>query len=217
MSWAAAIGATTAAIGIAAGLIQSSNQKKKAQRELDRLNKSKVPETIPEEVIKNQELAKIRASTGLPSEQYNLAMKNINRQQQRSLRGASDRKMGLGLVSTLNDNANTAIGNLDSQNAIARLKNEKVLMDVNNQVANWKKGIFDRDVRQVWERNYDYNMGLLGQANQNKANAINSGISLLGSAASSFGSKIPSSRNRSNANWAASYNSVDDGLSRGGA
>lgn len=184
MSWVAiAVGV----VGTGVSIYTGARQRSKAKKELNKLNAEKPVETIPEEVIRNQELAKLRASTGLPSEQYSLSQKNIQRQQMRSLRGASDRRMGLGLIGSLNDNANLAQGRLDSENAQARQQNEKVYMDTNNQVANWKKGIFDRNVRQVWDRNFDYNMGLMGAGNQNIANGINSGINLAGSALMSSG------------------------------
>jgi len=162
MAWyALAVGVGTAAYSIISG----STQKKKARRALADLNANQPVETIPEEIIKNQELANLRAKTGLPSEQYALTQKNIQRHQMRALRGASDRRMGLGLIGALNDTATQQQGRLDSENSQARLNNEKVSMDVNNQVANWKKGIYDRNVRQVWNRNYDYNMGLMGASN----------------------------------------------------
>lgn len=182
----AIIGAVVGIGTSAYGIISGAHQRKKAERELAKLNANQPNEKIPEEITKNQELASLRAKTGLPSEQYSMAMKNIQRQQAKSLRSAADRRMGLGLVATLDDNANRAVGNLDAQNAQARLDNEKVLMNTNNQVANWKKGIYDRNVRQVWERNYDYNMGLKGQGNQNISNGITSGLGAISSGLSAY-------------------------------
>lgn len=191
MSWAAvAVGVASAGYGIYSGI----RQKNKAKKELERLNREKPIETVPQDVLDNQQMAKIRAQTGLPSEQYNQAMKDINRQQSRSLKRATDRGMGLGLVAALDDNANRAIERLGVENAKARTQNERVLMDVNSQIANWKKGIYDRNVRQVWDRNYDYNMGLQGQGNQNIANAINSAIGLAGTLALTKGTNTGSGR-----------------------
>jgi len=196
MSWVA-VG--VAGVSLVGGLISSGAQKRKAKNQLDQLNKNQPVEALPNEVTQNQELATLRSNTGLPSEQYNQAMKNIQRQQMASLKAASDRKMGLGLISSLDDNANTAIGNLDAANAKARLQNQNQLMGINNQVANWKKGIFDRNVRQVWNRNYDYSMGLLGQGNQNQANVINSSVGLAGTALmGKYGSGLLGSRKSNN-------------------
>ena len=191
----AVVGIGTAAYGV----ISSSTKEKRAKRELAKLNASKPVETVPTEITQNKELADLRSKTGLPSEQYAMAMKNIQRQQAKTLKSGTDRRMGLGLLASVDDNANRAVGNLDAQNANARLQNEKVAMDINNQVANWKKGIFDRNVRQVWDRNRDYNMAVVGQQQQNKAQYINSGINLAASALMSSGI----GKSGSNSGWAA--------------
>lgn len=168
--WSAAAGALTSAYGLIAGNEQIK-EGRKGVRALD----ANVPiETLPAELLQNQELATLRANTGLPSEQYNLAMKNIQRQQLRSLRGASDRKGGLGLVAALDDNANRAQGSLDANNAAARLTNERTLMGVNNTIGSFKSRLFNDNVRMPWQRKYDYNMGLIGAGHQNQAGAINS-------------------------------------------
>jgi len=183
MSWVAvAVGV----VGTATSLIVGGTQKRKAKKELAKLNADKPIETMPEEIKQSQELANLRAKTGLPSEQYNMAQKNIQRQQQRALRGAADRKMGLAMLPYLDDNANRAMEKLDANNANARRENERTLLDVNTQVGNWKKGLYDRNVRQIWNRNFDYNMGLLGQANDNIMQGINSGINVAGGIAGKY-------------------------------
>jgi len=183
MSW---VSVAVGVVGTATSLIVGGTQKRKAKKELAKLNADKPIETMPEEIKQSQELANLRAKTGLPSEQYNMAQKNIQRQQQRALRGAADRKMGLAMLPYLDDNANRAMEKLDANNANARRENERTLLDVNTQVGNWKKGLYDRNVRQVWNRNFDYNMGLLGQANDNIMQGINSGINVAGGIAGKY-------------------------------
>jgi len=173
-------------VGTATSLIVGGSQRRKARKELNKLNADKPIETMPEEIKQSQELANLMAKTGLPSEQYNMAQKNIQRQQQRALRGAADRKMGLAMLPYLDDNANRAMEKLDANNANARRENERTLLDVNTQVGNWKKGLYDRNVRQIWNRNFDYNMGLLGQANDNIMQGINSGINVAGGIAGKY-------------------------------
>lgn len=193
----AIIGAVVAVGTATYGIAEGANQKRRARHKLEELDRSKPVETIPDEVIKNQELASLRSKTGLPSEQYNLAMKNIQRQQMRTLRGAADRKMGLSLLPSVDDNANRALETLDANNANARRQNERILMDTNAQVANWKKGIFDRNVREPWNRAYEYNMALKGQGSQNIANSITSGLNAVGAIAGA-------AKGSSNSNWASS-------------
>lgn len=194
----AIIGGVVGVLATGYNVYSGAHQKSKAKKELAKLNEEEPVEKIPQEIMQNQELASLRSKTGLPSEQYNMAMKNIQRQQARTLRAANDRRMGLNVLSSVDDNAQRAIGNIDAQNAIARQNNEKVSMDVNNQVGNWKRGVYDRNVRQVWNRNFDYNMGLLGSGNQNIQNSIASGLNLAGSLASSLNQ---SGNTNTNSSW----------------
>lgn len=190
------IGAALAVGSAVYGISESANQKRRAKHQLEDEARNKPVDVIPKELIQNQELGALRSKTGLPSEQYAMAMKNIQRQQAKTLKSASDRRMGLGLLGTVDDNAQRAIGNLDAQNANARVQNEKTLIGVNNQVANWKTGQFNRQIAD-WNNRYDYSMGLLGSGNQNMANSIQSGIGAIGSiAGSAWGG------NNSNASWA---------------
>lgn len=131
-------------------------------------------ENMPSEIKRNQGLAEIRANTGMPQEQYNNAMKNIQRQQLMTLRRASDFGGGkaLSILGGLNQQGNDAVGNIDAQDAQMRVNNEGQLMNANNNVANWKSQLFDRNVRQKWLRKYDQMMGQLGAGNQNIAGGI---------------------------------------------
>ena len=185
----AIIGAVVAVGTAVYGIAEGSNQKRRgrhAKESADRaaaMNKEKVPT----ELLQNQQLAAIRANTGLPSEQYALSQKNIQREQMRTLKGAQDRKLAGQLLPALNDNATQQQGRLDAQNADARLRNERVLMDVNSQVAGVKRSIFQKDVRDINNRDFDYAMGLIGSGNQNMANGISSIGNLAGSAMMSRG------------------------------
>lgn len=131
-------------------------------------------EVMPSEITQNQELARIRANTGLPSEQYNNAMKNIQRQQLLTLRRAQDFGGGkaLSILGGINEQGNDAVGNLDAQDAQMRVNNEGQLINVNNQVAGWKSRLFDQNVRQKWLRQYSQMQNQLGAGNQNTTGGI---------------------------------------------
>lgn len=161
------------------GLAESANQRRRARHQQEALDRSKPIDKIPDELIKNQELASLRSKTGLPSEQYAMAQKAIARQQARILKSAGDRRMGLGLLASIDDNANRAQGSLDSQNAQARLQNERQLIGVNNQVASWKTAKTNRDLAD-WNNKYDYARAVEGSGNQNMTNTIMSGINAAG-------------------------------------
>ena len=167
----------------------------KAKVELQKLNAVKPVEQMPTEITKNQELADLRSKTGLPSEQYVMAMKSIQQQQDKTLKSAGDRRMALGLLPSIDDNANRAKGNLNAQNANARLNNEKTLMNVNSSVASWKTAKANRELAQ-WNNKMDYARAVEGSANQNRVNAIMSGINTVGAIAGS------AYQNGNNTSWA---------------
>lgn len=175
----AIIGAVIAAGSAAYGLAESSNQKRRARHAQEALERGRPIDKIPDELIQNQELGRLRSKTGLPSEQYVLAQKAIQRQQAQTLKGASDRRMGLGLLASIDDNANRAQGRLDANNAAARISNEKTLMGVNNQVANWKTNKTNRDIAK-WNNEMDYARAVEGSANQNRVNTISSALNAAG-------------------------------------
>lgn len=156
--WGALIGGT---LGAVTGLFQKASAKKWLK------NNPYPVEQLPSEVTENQNLARQEAATGLPSEQYADAMKNIQRQQLTALRGAQDRRGGLGILPSLQQGTNDATLNLDAKDASMKLANERNLMNVNNQVANWKSQLFKSNVRDKYNRDYDYRMGEQGAGNQN--------------------------------------------------
>lgn len=142
-------------------------------------------EAMPLEVKRNQQLAEIGANVGMPQEQYNRAMKNIQRQQLFALRRAQDLGGGkaLSILGGINEQGNDAVAGLDARDAQMRIDNQGRLIGVNNNVANWKSQLFDRNVRQAWLRKYQQMMGQLGSGNQNLTGGIDklaaSGIEYL--------------------------------------
>lgn len=149
--------------GIIGGLIKGivgGGQKKQGKKIIKQLG----DEQVPQELIANQRDSAAMANQGLPSEQYQMAMRNIQRQQLNALRGANDRRGGLAAISALQQGTNDATLGLDSENAQQRIANQRYAMGVNNQV-----GMFKHN---MWERKYNYGMGLLGMGNQNLTGGI---------------------------------------------
>ena len=151
--------------------ITGLKQKHQAKKLLKEIGDSPT-EQMPSEVLQNQEQARINANTGLPSEQYNQAMKNLQRQQMMALRGAQDRRGGLLTLAGNEQGYNDALLNLDSKNAQARLQNQSTLYGVNNNVAGWKHRLFQNNVADKWNRKYQYAMSLLGAGNQNASTGV---------------------------------------------
>ena len=88
------IGQSTAnmASGIFSGII-GLGQRRKAKKLLANLQRPEY--MIPNEVLQNQKMAQQAANEGLPSQQYNQAMQNIQRQQNRALTAAGSRRGAL--------------------------------------------------------------------------------------------------------------------------
>lgn len=131
-------------------------------------------EQMPDEILQNQRTAQGLAGGGMPSEQYNQAMRNIQRQQVSAIRYANGRQSGLAALPSVYRTTNDAMGNLDATNAGMRIANQKYLIGVNNSVAGWKHNLFDLNTRQDWQRKYNYAMALKGQGWQNLAGGLDS-------------------------------------------
>ena len=137
-------------------------------------NNQEPVEGLQREFGEGQAIANNMANTGMPSEQYNLAMKNIQRQQLSALRGANDRRGGILAVAGNQAQGNDAVAELDAQNAAARQNNQRYAVGVNNQVGNINRDLFDKNVRQRYLRKYEEMMGQLGSGNQNLTGGIDS-------------------------------------------
>lgn len=150
--------------------IQAGKQRREGKRILAGL-----PQDIPDEVKRNQQQAEQMAAEGMPSAQYQRAMRNIQRQQLMALRGSNDRRSALAAIPTIQGVTNDATLDLDAADANQVLANKRQLLDVNNQVANWKD--------KITQRKWNYAMGLLGAGNNNNASAFDQGIAALGQGA----------------------------------
>ncbi len=162
-----------AVAGLASGLISGISgaiQKGKANRLLKNLQYPN--ETIPTEVLQNQELARLRANTGLPGQQYSQAKQNIARSQTSALSKLTDRRSGLMGIAATQQAADDALLNLDVADATARIGNERALMDANNNVAGWRDKVWTHNVKDKYNRDYDYGMSLKGAGNQNFVSGI---------------------------------------------
>lgn len=131
-------------------------------------------QVIPSAIRENKKQAEIDAATGLPQEQYNKAMKNIQRNQLAKLRVGMDRNSGISLISSLADIENDAIGDLDAADAQARILNKRNLQGVNNTYGNWQNQVWQNNVKDKYDRDYDYAMSLKGQGGSNLASGADS-------------------------------------------
>lgn len=182
--------------GLFKGLV-GGGQKKKGNKILNGLQYP--TEQVPGEEIENQNLARQQAATGLPSEQYANAMKNIQRQQLVALRGAQDRRGGLASIAGIQQGTNDATLNLDAKNAQMKVANQQNLMNTNNRLASWKDKVWQNNVMGKYNQQYNYGMGLLGAGNQNVAGGLDQATAGFGRiAAGSGGQNVASNYGKQN-------------------
>lgn len=161
-------GVGQAASSAASGLLSAGVgyfQRKKAKRELGKLQRPAYE--IPQEIQNNQKMAEQAANEGLPSQQYNNAMKNIQRNQANLLAGSMSRRSALMALPKLQQQSNDATGNLDAQDAMARMQNQKTLYGIGAQTAQYKDKAYNINKLQPYQENKDYYQSLLGAGNQN--------------------------------------------------
>lgn len=155
---------TNMASGLLSG-ITGFFQRRKAKRALANLKRPEYQ--IPEEVLRSQKLAEQAAAEGLPSQQYNQAQQNIQRQQNRAISMAADRRSGLMALPGIQQSSNDALLNLDVKDAQARMANQQKLYGILGQTAQYRDKAFDINKMQPYERDYNYYQSLLGAGNQN--------------------------------------------------
>ena len=160
------IGQSTA--NMASGLLSGAVgffQRKKAKKELSNLNRPEYE--IPNEILQNQKRAELAANEGLPSQQYNQGMQNIQRQQNRALTAAGSRRGALMALPAIQQQANDSLLGLDVKDAQARMANQQQLYGINNQVAGLRDKAFEINKMQPYQQKFDYYNQLLGAGNSN--------------------------------------------------
>lgn len=194
-------------IGGITGLIQ----KGKAKRLLKAAGEQPLYQ-IPQEILRNQKQAELNAQEGMPSQQYNNAMKNIQRSQTNALSGALDRRSALMALPRLQQQANDAYGNLDSQDAQMRRQNQQTLYNVGNTTAQYRDKQWNNNELQPWQRKYSYAQQLMGAGNQNFTSGLDKLVGGVGQALYPNGINIKGTggKRRTNSSTAESY--VPDGV-----
>lgn len=168
---------------VAGGLLSGVTgffQRRKAKKELAKLHRPEY--TIPNEILQNQKRAELAANEGLPSEQYAKGQQDIQRQQNRALLAAGNRRGALMALPGLQQQANDSLLNLNINNAQAKRDNEKVLYGMNAQLAGYKDKAFNINKLQPYQEDKNYYQSMLGAGNQNLIGGIDklaSGAGLL--------------------------------------
>ena len=144
---------------------------------------------MPDEVNQNVTDAGIDAATGMPSEQYNRAMQNIQRNQLWAMRNAGSRRGGLMALPQLLAGSNDAMGDVDVASANMRLANRRYLYGAREKVAGWKDKLYTTNQLNPWLNKINYAQGLLGQGNQTLSSAFGDTAAGAIGIASAYGKK----------------------------
>ena len=176
MTWVAAgVAGTQAVIG---GAQYFANKKRIAKEEANR-----VKYKIPDEVYQNLNQSQQQALQGLPEEQKQQYLSNLQRSSSYALGQAGTRKAGLAGVSAINEQQNVGYGNMLAQDSAARMQNQQQLMGQRANVADYKNMAFsqEKNAQDVYNAKVNANVGALTQ-------------NLMGAAGSIAGIKIPTKK-----------------------
>lgn len=131
---------------VAAGLIQAGAGAIKANR-LER------PEyQIPASIEANMSMSQRMAFQGLPDEQKQEFIQELNRQTAGSLQGLSDRKAGIGAISAVDQRAKDASMKLLSMDTQQRMSNIQNLMNMRSQYAQYSDKKFMMNEMQPFQQ-----------------------------------------------------------------
>ena len=139
MSWVAAGIASGAATHAAVKWgIDRRNAKKDA--------KNRPKYEIPEEVRQNLNAAQLDALQGMPEEEYQAALSNIQRGTTGALASAGTRKAGLSGIATLNQQQNDAYAGLNLADTQQRIANKQNLYGMRQNMADYRDQAFQFNV-----------------------------------------------------------------------
>lgn len=169
-------------IGAGAGLLSGESQKKKGTA---LLNQNQYPyQPVPQGIQQNAQQANRLALQGLPSAQYQQAMKNIQRQQQDAIVASQSRKSGMDTVANTGQQTNDAQQNLAAADTQARLGNIQSAYQQNQVLGQYTNAAFDWNQKNRYLQNWQYGQSLVGAGNQNMIRGIDAGASSIVRAAS---------------------------------
>lgn len=125
-------------VGVLGGLISGGSQKRKGRRALAEAQKLDPGYQIPDEFNQNLAQSENMARVGMPSQEYNLAGTNIQRNTQAGLRQLGRMSNPFAGIAGLQRGQNDAFARLDAQNANVRRQNILQAMGARRDLAGQK-------------------------------------------------------------------------------
>lgn len=129
---------------------------------------------IPDSIKQNLSQAQLNALEGLPPEQKQQYLENVQRQQNFGLNALGDRKAGISGLAALTQQGNDASKNLLSMDAEARQRNQQGLMDARSQMAGYKDKEFELNKLLPFQAKAQAAQGLMGSGLQNAMGGLQS-------------------------------------------
>ena len=123
--------------------------------------------TVPEEIKKNLSESELMALEGLPAEQKQQYIQNIQRSQQTAMKGLETRKAGLAGIPALLQSQNDAFTNLLTMDATQKLQNKMLVQQNRNTLAGYKDKEFDINKMQPYQEKSAEAQALIGSGVQN--------------------------------------------------
>lgn len=133
---------------------------------LDKKNKRPTYE-IPSEIQQNLTEAQQLALQGLPEEQKQEYISNLQRSQAYSLSELGTRKAGIAGLAALNQNTNDSYAKLLSMDSQARAQNQQRVFGARSDLANYKDQAFQLNKENPYYENRAKAQGLMGSGMQN--------------------------------------------------
>jgi phosphate starvation-inducible protein PhoH len=173
----------TAGVGVLGNLFTGGSQKKRGRKMLREAQKLDPGYQIPTEFNTNLGQAEQMSKVGMPSEQYNLAGTNIQRNSQAGLRQLGRMSNPFAGIAGLQRGQNDAFAQLDAQNAAVRRQNILQAMGVRKDLAGQKLAAQQYQQQKYFDAVNQAN-AMIGAGMKNQNSAF-SGLTQLGTAMAS--------------------------------
>lgn len=135
-------------------------------------------DVIPQEFYQNREIARQMAQIGIPQQQYNNNLNNINQTQAGALNAVSNSaNPGAGIAAIVRQ-GDQAKNTLDAEDAQARATNQRYFLQQNDKLAARKDQQEQTNVFDPYTRDFNQMQAYRGAADQTTGNLINAGASL---------------------------------------
>lgn len=136
--------------GLISGILGASELHKANELEKDN---ARPTESVPQGVLDSVALSRLMANTGMPAEQYNQVVKQIERSHTNAIATARDRRSGLDVISTVQQATNDATLNLGAKSAEMRQQNQLQLMSSLQNLGSWQDKIWNWNSAQKFIEN----------------------------------------------------------------